>query len=363
MTSAPQDPPRARVDVIIDNCNYAQFLAAAIDSALAQTYSNVKVIVVDDGSTDRSREVIEAYGNRICPVLKANGGQASAFNAGFAASHGDVVIFLDADDVLRPDIAALVLAAAVADPAVAKIQYRLEVLDEAGVPTGAVKPHAHLPIPAGDVRREELAQPFDLTWMPTSGNAFPRWVLQRLLPIPEDEFARGADWYLQHLPPLLGPVVSLPMIGGGYRVHGGNSYEPADARLDLAHVRSAVSYAAVTSRHLLRLADELALDRPEDVLSVADIANRIVSRRLEPDRHPIAGDRVPRLVVLGWRATARRVDAGFAVRAMFAAWFAAMAIAPRPMARRLAETFLFAERRTRLNRLLGRLHARNRSRS
>src|SRR4051812_16040279 len=89
--------------IIINNYNYGHFLRDAIDSALAQTYPCTEVIVVDDGSTDDSREVIAGYGQRVTAVFKENGGQASAFNAGFAASRGEVVVFLDADDTLLPN--------------------------------------------------------------------------------------------------------------------------------------------------------------------------------------------------------------------------------------------------------------------
>src|SRR5687767_6151914 len=89
----PMDGPL--VSIIIDNYNYARFLPAAIDSALGQTYPNTEVIVVDDGSTDTSREVIRSYGGRVVPVLKENGGMMSAYNAGFSVSRGEVVVFLD----------------------------------------------------------------------------------------------------------------------------------------------------------------------------------------------------------------------------------------------------------------------------
>src|SRR5437870_10165188 len=94
-----QDP---LVSIIINNYNYGRFLREAIDSALAQTAPNVEVIVVDDGSTDNSAAIIAGYGNRVVPMFKTNGGQTSALNAGFARSTGDVVLFLDADDVLLP---------------------------------------------------------------------------------------------------------------------------------------------------------------------------------------------------------------------------------------------------------------------
>jgi glycosyltransferase involved in cell wall biosynthesis len=91
------------VSILINNYNYGQFLAEAIDSALMQTYTNIEVIVVDDGSTDNSHEIIKSYRDRITSILKKNGGQASAFNTGFAASNGEIVCFLDSDDIFLPD--------------------------------------------------------------------------------------------------------------------------------------------------------------------------------------------------------------------------------------------------------------------
>src|SRR5881628_3728499 len=115
------------VSIVVVNYNYGRFVAEAIDSALAQTHDCVQVIVVDDGSTDDSRAVIERYRDRILPVLKENGGQASAFNAGFRHALGSAVIFLDADDMLDRETAARVAAAVAHHPDLAKVHYRLEV--------------------------------------------------------------------------------------------------------------------------------------------------------------------------------------------------------------------------------------------
>src|SRR5919198_40050 len=275
------------VDIIVNNFNYGSFLEAAIDSALAQDHAAVRVIAVDDGSTDDSRAIIASYGDRITPVLKNNGGQAAALNAGFEHSKGDVVMFLDADDVLLPSAARLVVDAFTADPRRVKVQYRMEVIDAAGRPSGAVKPPQHLPMPSGDFRAHELAFPLDLTWLPTSGNAFAGWALQRLLPIPEDEFAPAADWYLQHLTPLLGPVASLTEIGAQFRTHGANDYEPPTPTLDLEHVRKSVVYAAATRHQLEEVAGRFGLGVPRGgIVSVSDIANRMISLRLDHRRHP-----------------------------------------------------------------------------
>src|SRR4051812_11797773 len=100
---------RPLASIIINNYNYALYLAAAIESALEQAYPNCEVVVVDDGSTDDSRQIIESYGSQITAIYKANGGQASALNAGFFASEGQIVLFLDADDVLLPAAMQLVI--------------------------------------------------------------------------------------------------------------------------------------------------------------------------------------------------------------------------------------------------------------
>src|SRR5439155_17035546 len=120
------------VSIIINNYNYGRFLKDAIGSALGQTYRECEVIVVDDGSIDTSREIMLSYGDQIIPIFKENGGQASALNAGFAQSHGEIVIFLDSDDMLLPDIVRRVVGIFHANPDVAKVMYRTEVIDALG---------------------------------------------------------------------------------------------------------------------------------------------------------------------------------------------------------------------------------------
>jgi glycosyltransferase involved in cell wall biosynthesis len=345
------------IDIVINNHNYCAYLADAIESARRQTHERVNVVVVDDGSTDDSRRVLREHGDGLNVLLKENGGQASALNAGLEHCDGDGVIFLDSDDTLRPDAAARVARAFAADPAVSKVQFRMEVIDAAGRHSGTIKPPRHLPLPEGDLRRAELAYPFDLVWLATSGNAFRTEALRRILPIPEDSYpVCGADWYLVHLTTLLGRVVSLDSVGSDYRVHGANSYEPREASLDLAQLRQSIGFAEVTSAHLLALAAELGLPHPRKILSVADLANRLISLKLEPSRHPISGDDVPSLLRDAAGAIRRRDNVTVTMKLAFAAWFAAMAVSPRRLSARLAELFLFPERRGSVNRILGHLH-------
>ena len=142
------------VSVIINNYNYAQFLRQAIDSILNQNYPNLEVIVVDDGSTDNSREVINQYGDRIYPIFQENGKQAAALNTGFAASKGEIILCLDADDYLLPSAVEQIVAAF--QPGIGKVHFRLQVVDADNQPLSYFIPSAGMTLSSGEVWRQLL---------------------------------------------------------------------------------------------------------------------------------------------------------------------------------------------------------------
>jgi glycosyltransferase involved in cell wall biosynthesis len=90
------------VSVVIPTYNYGRYIGQAIDSALAQTYRPCEIIVVDDGSTDNTSEVLSGYGNKIRAFTQPNGGPASARNRGIQCVQGEFIAFLDADDFWLP---------------------------------------------------------------------------------------------------------------------------------------------------------------------------------------------------------------------------------------------------------------------
>ncbi|MBU1995244.1 glycosyltransferase family 2 protein, partial [bacterium] len=93
-----------KVSVAINNYNYGKFIVECIESVLHQTYQNIEIIVVDDGSTDDSLEILASrYKNnpRIQIVSKKNAGQLSAFNEALKHITGEIVFFLDADDLYK----------------------------------------------------------------------------------------------------------------------------------------------------------------------------------------------------------------------------------------------------------------------
>jgi glycosyltransferase involved in cell wall biosynthesis len=210
--------------IIIDNYNYGRFLGEAIDSALDQTYANTEVIVVDDGSADDSQEIIASYDSRIVPVLKENGGQASAFNAGFLVSRGEVIFFLDADDRFFPTTVAAAMD--VFEPNITKIHWPLRVIDEHSKDKGRVVPSQELP--EGDSREVVVGDgPWNCIVAPTTGNAWARAFLERVFPIPEKEWRICTDSYLFTLAPIFGRIKRLSEPQGYYRVHGQSSFSSA----------------------------------------------------------------------------------------------------------------------------------------
>jgi Glycosyltransferases involved in cell wall biogenesis len=107
------------VSVVIPTYNYGHFVCDAVDSALRQTYPNVEVIVVDDGSTDDTAHRLAKYSGRIHYVHQANSGLSAARNTGIRAAEGEWIALLDSDDVWHADKTSVQLEAArnVGDPA------------------------------------------------------------------------------------------------------------------------------------------------------------------------------------------------------------------------------------------------------
>lgn len=344
------------VSIVINNHNYARFLAAAIDSALAQSYPETETIVVDDGSTDESRSVVAGYDGRVRSLLKPNGGQASAINAGFAICRGDVVIFLDSDDMLLPDIAAAVAQAFRAAPAAVRVQYRLAVTDSDGLPTGELIPADYVTMPSGELGPGIVRFNNVTWWPPTSGHAYCSRTLRRILPMPEPMFHVSGDYYLVRASALCGPIVSLNRVGAYYRRHDCN--EDLRDRLDLDHVRSQIELTRMAQPILREFAESRSLGSlPTDADAVADLryfAMRMMSLKLDPARHPLVSDTTTGLAARGVRVAVQQEHLPWRVRLLAVLWFLAVLPAPRGLAWHLAEKYSFPTARPRLARVLRR---------
>lgn len=323
--------------IIINNYNYDRFLSEAIDSALSQTYSNVEVIVVDDGSTDNSREIIAGYGDRIIPILQPNGKQAAAFNSGFARSKGDVIIFLDSDDYLFPHTVEQIVS--IWQPELAKVHYRLEVVDTVGKSLGYSSPQGTSPLAQGEVWKNILDQG-GYTSTPTSGNALSRSALEKIFPIP-DAYKLTADDYLSYQVPFYGNVGAIEEPLGAYRIHDSNQW--ALSTVTAAKFQRFVRHDLQNFELVTQKAKEFGYEYPADLeqRSIGRLWSRIISLRLEPKEHPIASDRALNLIYCGIRSLWKYSDFNWQKRIFYSIWFIWVGLLPLPLATP-AITWLYA---------------------
>src|SRR5271169_1275823 len=160
-----------RLSVIIANYNYRDFVGAAIESALAVDWPDKEVIVVDDASTDDSRGVIEGFSGRVAAYFRPKSNQLGAHSFGFEHSTGDVIIFLDSDDLLEPEVMKEVTK--VWRPGVSKVQFRMNLIDAAGAQLGSAIPQFP-PRDDPETLRRGYLRTMAYTTPPGSGNAYSR---------------------------------------------------------------------------------------------------------------------------------------------------------------------------------------------
>ena len=206
------------VSVVIDNYNYGRFLARCIRSALEQDYprDRFEVIVVDDGSSDDSRETAARFGDAIRWIAQKNQGQAGAFNTGLAAARGDIVCLLDADDFWEPE-KINETAAGFQDPSVGIVQHPLCDADADGQPLPTLSPRWPPLYELKDYLsgRAALAA--------ASGLAFRAEVLRQVLPIPL-EISYASDTYLTVHGLFVAKARNLFPMLGYHRLHGQNNW-------------------------------------------------------------------------------------------------------------------------------------------
>ncbi len=146
------------VSVVIPTYNRAAYVSEALQSVLAQTYADYEVIVVDDGSTDQTRGIVEAFvardPKRVRYVYQANGGLSAARNTGCRLAQGRYVGLLDSDDLWKPQKLAIQLPHLERDPQVGLVSARAEAVDAANSRVLHLKPQQ----PAGTTLREMIAQ-------------------------------------------------------------------------------------------------------------------------------------------------------------------------------------------------------------
>jgi glycosyltransferase involved in cell wall biosynthesis len=234
------------VSILVSNYNYARYIGETIESALNQTYSNVELIICDDGSTDNSIDIIEQYqrkDSRLQLIRKANGGQASGFNAAFSASRGELIALLDSDDCFLPHKIEKIVADFQAHPDAGFGVHRVIRMSADRRRQGVWPLSA--PLPSGWYGSSLLQDGGILPYMPpTSGLSFHRDVAERMFPLPvEPILVSCPDQVITRLAPLLTAVTREDEALSEYRLHGGNNYGPD--RVTAASFKRELDYCAV----------------------------------------------------------------------------------------------------------------------
>ena len=217
------------VSILVSNYNYALYIRESLQSALDQTYSNFELVVCDDGSTDDSVHVIEEFERkdpRVRFIRKGNGGQASGFNAAFAASQGEIVALLDSDDLFLPHKIERIVADFQAHPDSGFSVHRVIRMSADRRRQGVWPMSA--PLPSGWYGTRLMQDGGILPYMPpTSGLSLHRDVAERIFPLPLAEpLVRCPDQLITRLAPLLTNVTREDEALSEYRLHGDNNYGP-----------------------------------------------------------------------------------------------------------------------------------------
>lgn len=253
------------VSVLIDTYNHERFIEEAIQSVLSQDFpaSQREILVVDDGSTDRTPEILAKFASQIRILRKPNGGQASAFNHGIPECRGEIIAFLDGDDWWAPTKISAIVQALSSRPAVGLVGHSITEILQGGIKRSELvreAPEFRIDSVAGarTFRRRK-------SFLGTSRMAFRAEVLRRIGPVP-NALVIEADEFLFTLGALFSDVLLLREPLTFYRLHGQNLFQIGDCDV-----------AALGRKHrvLLALADSLSRRFAEEGVS-AEICHVIV---------------------------------------------------------------------------------------
>jgi glycosyltransferase involved in cell wall biosynthesis len=207
------------VSVIVCNHNYSRYLRSAIDSIINQTYKNIELIVVDDGSSDDSVELIKSYENNFIKIFKQNEGQCSAYNAGYSVAKGEYICFLDSDDYYDKEaIEECVKKINVND---AKVHFKMGFVDDDGNALNGSTPYF---LASGSVGIGLQKYGLLYSSAPGSGNFYKKKAIDYLFPLPKrNDDLHGADFYTIYGSAINGSVSSIDKILGFYRIQNINN--------------------------------------------------------------------------------------------------------------------------------------------
>lgn len=338
------------LSIIITCYNYEDFVGQAIESVLGQACDDLEIIVVDDGSTDRSWDKIQYYATLYPELIRArhhgNVGALKSSLVGFSISKGAFVYFLDADDYLKSDAIGEILGTLSSE--ISKIQFMLTPIDKDGQSIGQAFP----PLNASETSQSliaSIAARGHYVTPPTSGNIYRRDVYATVqAEAPELGYERAIDGVAFLLAPFLGQVVSIDKPLGSYRIH--------DTNLSGFSTVSAERMDGYANRFLNRLKHLDRILARQELRQSSAFAQSDYSYALEMKMMSkvASGDRIPIRELRSFLRASWQEYRG--CRAMLAGGFGLLIAAlPTRLARKLVEIRMnqskFAKARTRLKKI------------
>src|SRR5271156_1063806 len=258
------------LSVLIDTYNHERFIEQAILSVLAQDVPEAEreIIVVDDGSSDRTPEIVRRFEPRVRLIRKTNGGQASAFNVGIPECSGVGIAFLDGDDWWAPGKLQTVADQFATDAAVGLIGHGIVESLENGVERTVApeKPERFRLNSLAAARTFRLRK----TYLGTSRMALRASVAREILPAPES-LVIEADEYLFTMAAAVSDVVILREALCHYRLHSGSLYLAAGSSRSGLKRKQAVHEALATALRRELTARDVPQDAVECVTEIVQL--------------------------------------------------------------------------------------------
>ncbi len=251
-TGATMKEKQPFLSVVITCFNYELYIKQCIESVLEQKLINIEIIVVDDGSTDQSSQLIGEFKDRVTAFRTENRGALGSSLFGLSRATGKFVYFLDADDLLQPDALKTIIPHL--RPDVSKIQFMLVPINQDGLQIGEPFPKLNAMDESGSLIRSIRKRGYYNT-PPTSGNIYRRDVYDDLGDL---SYERAIDGVPYLLAPFVGNVISIDEPLGKYRIH--NSNLSSFSALTSDRMRGYADRFVGRLRHLSQLIEARGLD-------------------------------------------------------------------------------------------------------
>ena len=323
-----------RISVVIINYNYGEFIEKCIHSVLEQSYRPFQIVIVDDGSNDNSRSIIEKYSNVVEPIFQTQSGHVEAANSGFSRAFGEVCIFLDSDDLLYEECLASIRDNW--DSNLAKIQFRLDTIDCDGFNQDMPFPNFGIALTSSEVKRQAIE--FGVyPWTVSSGNAYSVAFLRNVFPIDSKVIYRSPDGYLNKIAPLFGEVKSVRNVLGAYRVHGRNAWAQDGKNVKADALVRWLNFDLVLhkafSEHAQKRGHTINANR--HMRSLQQLEHRLLVCRISPKKNPHARDNQLNLFVSGLKFLPDAPNISIFGKAIWLIWIFVMAFLPKFVVRRV----------------------------